>query len=96
MLAGLVISPWVVRNLVVFNHPILMTTHGGYTLLLGNNSSFYEFLRNGEWGQTWDATDAIPSRHVAANELEYDRQCYQKAWQTMRSDDDQYKGAERT
>ena len=39
--AGLVISPWVVRNLVVFNHPILMTTHGGYTLLLGNNPVFY-------------------------------------------------------
>jgi hypothetical protein len=39
--AGLVISPWVVRNLVVFNNPILMTTHGGYTLLLGNNPVFY-------------------------------------------------------
>ncbi len=39
--AGLVISPWVIRNLVVFHYPIVMTTHGGYTLLLGNNSTFY-------------------------------------------------------
>ncbi|GEM_PF-389340 len=39
--AGVIISPWVVRNLVVLDHPIVMTTHGGYTLLLGNNPVFY-------------------------------------------------------
>lgn len=38
---ALVICPWVIRNLVVLGHPLVMTTHGGYTLLLGNNPVFY-------------------------------------------------------
>jgi len=35
-----VVSPWVVRNWMVFGKPIVMTTHGGYTLALGNNERF--------------------------------------------------------
>jgi hypothetical protein len=38
--AALVVSPWVFRNWSVFGRPILMTTHGGYTLALGNNEFF--------------------------------------------------------
>ena len=34
-------TPWVIRNLFVFNEPIVTTTHGGYTLLLGNNDEAY-------------------------------------------------------
>ena len=37
-----VVTPWTIRNCLVFGRPIVMTTHGGYTLLLGNNSEFYE------------------------------------------------------
>ncbi len=36
-------------------HPVWATTHGGYTLLLGNNPLFYEYLRSGGFGTTWDA-----------------------------------------
>ncbi len=39
--AVLVVSPWVFRNWQVFGRPIVMTTHGGYTLALGNNERFY-------------------------------------------------------
>ncbi|MHC4877840.1 MAG: ArnT family glycosyltransferase [Planctomycetota bacterium] len=39
--ALLVVSPWAVRNWLVFGRPIVMTTHGGYTLALGNNQRFY-------------------------------------------------------
>ena len=39
--AGVVLLPWVVRNVVQFGHFIPATTHGGYTLLLGNNPVFY-------------------------------------------------------
>nr|MCS5574241.1 glycosyltransferase family 39 protein [Pseudomonadales bacterium] len=43
LLAGavLVITPWTIRNMMQFNRPIALTTHGGYTLLLGNNPVFY-------------------------------------------------------
>ena len=32
-----------------------MTTHGGYTLLLGNNSSFYTNVVDRGWGSEWTA-----------------------------------------
>lgn len=50
---ALVVSPWALRNHAVFGRPLATTTHGGYTLLLGNNPSFYEFLRSGSFGDTW-------------------------------------------
>ncbi|MDG1896262.1 MAG: hypothetical protein P8J37_15265 [Fuerstiella sp.] len=40
-IAGIVLVPWVVRNAIQFGHFIPATTHGGYTLLLGNNPVFY-------------------------------------------------------
>jgi hypothetical protein len=39
-----VMSPWVIRNYRMFDRVILTTTHGGYTLLLGNNEYFYRWL----------------------------------------------------
>jgi hypothetical protein len=39
-----VMSPWAIRNQQVFGKPMLTTTHGGYTLWLGNNPSFYQWL----------------------------------------------------
>lgn len=57
--AGAVMLPWTVRNFYVFGRPILLTTHGGYTLLLGNNPSFYNYLAGGRWGTTWDSTSFL-------------------------------------
>ncbi len=45
---------WTLRNWREIGHPVWATTHGGYTLLLGNNPSFYDYLENGEFGSTWD------------------------------------------
>src|SRR5205814_9425431 len=53
--AAAVMSPWAIRNYRVFGKPVVTTTHGGYTLLLGNNSSFYEWLERDETGLPWDA-----------------------------------------
>jgi hypothetical protein len=58
-----VISPWAIRNYQVFSKPIIATTHGGYTLLLGNNEDFYRWFRdqNPTWlghdrrGLPWDS-----------------------------------------
>lgn len=49
----LAISPWIIRNLIVFHAPILTTTHGGYTLLLGNNPVFYDDVIKQPWGTIW-------------------------------------------
>ena len=51
--ASLVIAPWLIRNAVVLGHPVLMTTHGGYTLLLGNNPVFAREVVNAQWGSVW-------------------------------------------
>jgi len=48
--ALLVLTPWIVRNQVQFGRSIVATTHGGYTLWLGNNRSFYDYLREAPWG----------------------------------------------
>ncbi len=56
-LAGVAVAlaPWMLRNAVQLGHPVAGTTHGGYTLLLANNPSFYDYLCRGEWGTVWDA-----------------------------------------
>jgi 4-amino-4-deoxy-L-arabinose transferase-like glycosyltransferase len=54
-LAGsLVMMPWIVRNARQLGKPVLATTHGGYTLLLGNNPLFYEHLRTAPRGAVWN------------------------------------------
>ncbi len=54
VVATVVFAPWTIRNYGAFGRPIVLTTHGGYTFLLGNNSHFYEYLRTGEWGTAWE------------------------------------------
>lgn len=49
------VGGWTLRNGIVMGHPVWATTHGGYTLLLGNNPSFYDYLENGNAGEVWDA-----------------------------------------
>lgn len=52
--AMLVVAPWLIRNGIVFGVPILTTTHGGYTLLLGNNPVFYQEVVMQPWGTVWE------------------------------------------
>lgn len=92
LLAGvfIVMSPWVIRNQIHFGKPILATTHGGYTLLLGNNPSFYEYLRSGGWGEVWwsDELDAELGRRLTSgqpgDELRNDRLAYDEAKRNIR------------
>ena len=51
--ALLVMAPWVIRNQMILGKAKLTTTHGGYTVLLGNNPQFYRFLNSGAYG-AWD------------------------------------------
>ncbi|TWU35908.1 hypothetical protein Poly41_36600 [Novipirellula artificiosorum] len=50
------VGAWTARNVRAVGHPVWATTHGGYTLLLANNPSFYEYLRDGSFTQAWDAS----------------------------------------
>lgn len=56
VMVALTVSPWVVRNWLQLGSPVLMTTHGGYTLLLGNNPAFYREVVLQPWGTVWDGS----------------------------------------
>ena len=84
--AAIVLGPWAIRNQIQFGRPIVTTTHGGYTLLLANNTDFYQWLRSGPWGSVWhgDRLDAAWREQRPSDELQADRLAYQEAWATIR------------
>ncbi|WP_437202701.1 hypothetical protein [Planctomicrobium sp. SH664] len=53
---AVLVVPWLVRNWQQLGSPIFMTTHGGYTLLLGNNEAFYREVVEQPWGTIWDGS----------------------------------------
>ena len=55
---ALCVGPWLARNLAVSDTPVLTTTHGGYTLLLGNNPVFYDQVVRQPLGTTWNDIDS--------------------------------------
>jgi hypothetical protein len=65
--AVLTLSPWIIRNAVQFGKFIPATTHGGYTLALGNNPDFYRDVINSHVGFPWKGPqlDAWQQRMVA-------------------------------
>lgn len=96
-----IVSPWLIRNMAVMGHPIFTTTHGGYTLLLGNNRVFYEQVVRQPLGTVWD--DAPPRQTQSdwyeelrddwerdlgpnADETQRDRWMYHRAEQNISAD----------
>lgn len=87
--------PWVIRNTLTIGRPIVSTTHSGYTLLLGNNPAYYEYLRGSRGSQPWTAepAHAIVDELLAANHLNLvrdewilDRHLAERAQESMRND----------
>ena len=84
-------APWTVRNWIALGRPVLTTTHGGYTLLLGNNDVFYDEVIETSWSRTWpgdslsDWQEQVHRESGAGSELEYNSFCYRLAWDTIRS-----------
>ena len=84
-------AAWTIRNVAVMGHPIWATSHGGYTLLLANNDSFYDYLRDQPTTWPWNtpAWDAEPffetyaERPVVADEVTDDAAAYQSARTTI-------------
>jgi 4-amino-4-deoxy-L-arabinose transferase-like glycosyltransferase len=92
---GVVLLPWGVRNYRAVGRPIVTTAHGGYTLLLANNTFLYQHLRTKPWGSVWDARELDPLMRPDPQdttrpslrelpELESDRALYDLAKQTIR------------
>ena len=61
LVAAAVMSPWAIRNQREMGKPILTTTHGGYTLYLGNNRWFYEWLATNKDGTAWKTPEFFPA-----------------------------------
>jgi hypothetical protein len=95
--AGLTVAPWGIRNWQVFGWPIVTTTHGGYTLLLGNNRAYYDEVVSQPLGVVWDGSRGAGQQSWAAeliqqtraagqfSEVERDRWMSQEAWRTIRA-----------
>jgi hypothetical protein len=101
IVAGLVLCPWVIRNAVQFHHFIPATTHGGYTLALGNNPDFYRDVINGSDEFPWDGPglDAWQKRMIrdsesegiiATNEPAADAWYYSRAIATIRAEPESF------
>lgn len=99
-----VLGIWVARNQMVMGHPILTTTHGGYTLLLGNNPVFYREVARQPWGTVWQHDSLIGWQAALADQLqqEYgpkvdeitaDRWHFRQATHAMHNDPDGFHAA---
>ena len=47
------LAPWAWRNARIFGEPVWTTTHGGYTLALANNPTYYAEVLDGPPGAVW-------------------------------------------
>lgn len=91
----LLVGAWTIRNARALGHPVATTTHGGYTLLLGNNPVFYENVVEHQWGAVWTGptferwSDELQSAAKGAaadtSEVAFDRFCYQRAVHWIRT-----------
>ena len=90
LMMAFLLSPWVARNWYVFGAPVIGTTHGGYTLLWGNNDEYYQYLRTGT-EPVWDSAKfharfarQHPHEGTSASELARDKAAAAEAWDTIR------------
>ena len=47
------LAPWALRNARALGEPVWTTTHGGYTLALANNPTYYDEVLDGPPGAVW-------------------------------------------
>ena len=52
---GVTVAPWAIRNVDVFDAFVVTTTHGGYTLYLGNNDEAYRAEVANPTETPWDS-----------------------------------------
>ena len=90
LVLGLVLLPWMIRNLALFGEPIWTTTHGGYTLALANNPVYYRDVLNEPSGRVWTGHeqwlwwDSINRETAGMTEPQADRYLNAMAWRLAR------------
>jgi 4-amino-4-deoxy-L-arabinose transferase-like glycosyltransferase len=71
--------PWAVRNALIFGEPVWTTTHGGHTLALANNPTYYHEVLDGPTDAVWSGPgqrvwfEKITLETVGMTEPEADR-----------------------
>ncbi len=85
--AMVVVSPWAIRNGVVFGKPIVTTTHGGYTLWLANNPVYYaEVVEGGDPAWNGESLHRWQSEtQTEMNRLHIRGEVAQDRWQSARA-----------
>ena len=91
---GVLVVPWTLRNMMNLKSPVFATTHGGYTLLLGNNPEFYDTVARGSWKTVWDSLpwqatlreELVSSDVNMEDEVAVDGWMYQRAKSNIRAD----------
>lgn len=83
--------PWMVRNLAVLGEPIWTTTHGGYTLALANNPTYYREVLDGPPGRVWTGEDqwrwwdSVRRETAGMSEPRADRYLQASVWKLARA-----------
>ncbi len=89
---AVVVLPWAVRNKLVLGRFVVTTTHGGYTLLLGNNPVFYREVVQRPWGTVWSGESLERWQEKlkrewrstsSQGEVQQDRWLYRRAWRNI-------------
>ena len=85
-----VLSPWMIRNAMIFGEPVWTTTHGGYTLALANNPVYYDDVLHGPPGRVWTGHDqwlwwdSVNRATAGMGEPQADRYLRGTVWQVVR------------
>ncbi len=84
---SLLVVPWTIRNWMCLGHPVVLTTHGGYTLLLANNESIYDHMEQTGPSRHWDASTFHRewAGREKMSETSDDAYAQQLAWRSIRS-----------
>lgn len=101
---AVVLTPWIVRNAFVFGKLIPATSHGGYTLALGNNPDYYRDVVRGNPNSAWNGEalrawqermirEAADSGAPAEDEPATDAWYYQQASAAILADPGGFAGA---
>jgi hypothetical protein len=95
-----VVAPWALRNWKILGSPVVTTTHGGYTLLLGNNADFFRDVAARPLSDVWRDREpdqfqqawfarliAERDREIGPNadELTQNQWMYQQAYKSIRA-----------
>lgn len=68
----LCLLPWLIRNGIVIGKWTPATTHGGYTLLLANNETFYREVLHAPWGTSWEGDSLLRWQQAIEDRMKKD------------------------